>query len=101
MTGDGRKVQCCKEQYCIGTWNVMYTNQGKLEQREADRRYAMFQVRRGGQEEVCHVQGQERPSRSGAAPERRYAMSKVRSSSHEEVPHIQRKEQDGALLEEP
>ena len=25
------KVQCCKEQYCIGTWNVRSTNQGKLE----------------------------------------------------------------------
>ena len=22
VTGDRRKVQCCKEQYCIGTWNV-------------------------------------------------------------------------------
>ena len=22
MTGDGSKVQCCKEQYCKGTWNV-------------------------------------------------------------------------------
>ena len=21
ITGDGNKVQCCKEQYCIGTWN--------------------------------------------------------------------------------
>ena len=31
MTGDGSKVQCCKEQYCIGTWNVRYMNQGKLE----------------------------------------------------------------------
>ena len=31
MTGDGSKVQCCKEQYCIGTWNVMSMNQGKLE----------------------------------------------------------------------
>ena len=29
--GDGRKVQCCKEQYCIGTWNVRSMNQGKLE----------------------------------------------------------------------
>ena len=28
---DGRNVQCCKEQYCIGTWNVRFTNQGKLE----------------------------------------------------------------------
>ena len=25
------KVQCCKEQYCIGTWNVRSVNQGKLE----------------------------------------------------------------------
>ena len=31
MTGDGNKVQCCKEQYCIRTWNVMSMNQGKLE----------------------------------------------------------------------
>ena len=29
MTGDGSKVWCCKEQYCIGTWNVSSTNQGK------------------------------------------------------------------------
>ena len=31
MTGDGSKVQCCKEQYCIGTWNVRSMNQGKVE----------------------------------------------------------------------
>ena len=36
VTGDGSKVrcwkeQCCKEQYCIGTWNVRSVNQGKLE----------------------------------------------------------------------
>ena len=31
VTGDGNKVQCCKEQYCIGSWNVRYMNQGKLE----------------------------------------------------------------------
>ena len=30
-TGDGSKVQCYKEQYCIGTWNVRYMNQGKWE----------------------------------------------------------------------
>ena len=29
--GDRSKVQCCKEQYCIGTWNVKSMNQGKLE----------------------------------------------------------------------
>ena len=31
VTGDRSKVQCCKEQYCIGTWNVRFMNQGKLE----------------------------------------------------------------------
>ena len=31
VTGEGSKVQCCKEQYCIGTWNVRSMNQGKLE----------------------------------------------------------------------
>ena len=31
VTGDGSKVQCYKEQYCIGTWNVRSVNQGKLE----------------------------------------------------------------------
>ena len=27
----GSKVQCCKEQYCLGTWKVRSMNQGKLE----------------------------------------------------------------------
>ena len=31
VTGDGSKVQCCENQYCIGTWNVRSMNQGKLE----------------------------------------------------------------------
>ena len=31
VTGDRSKVRCCKEQYCIGTWNVGSMNQGKLE----------------------------------------------------------------------
>ena len=31
VTGDRGKVRCCKEQYCIGTWNVRFMNQGKLE----------------------------------------------------------------------
>ena len=30
-TGDRSTIQCCKEQYCIGTWNVRSMNQGKLE----------------------------------------------------------------------
>ena len=31
VTSDRSKVQCCKEQYCIGTWNVRSMNQGRLE----------------------------------------------------------------------
>ena len=31
VTGDGSKIQCYKEQYCIGIWNVRSMNQGKLE----------------------------------------------------------------------
>ena len=31
VTGDRSKVRCCKEKYCIGTWNVRFLNQGKLE----------------------------------------------------------------------
>ena len=30
VTGDGSKVRCCKEQYCIGIWNVRSMNQGKI-----------------------------------------------------------------------
>ena len=30
VTADRSKVRCCKEQYCIGTWNVRSMNQGKL-----------------------------------------------------------------------
>ena len=29
VTGDRSKIRCCKEQYCIGTWNVRSVNQGK------------------------------------------------------------------------
>ena len=31
LTDDKSKVRCCKEQYCIGTWNDRSMNQGKLE----------------------------------------------------------------------
>ena len=31
VTVDRSKIQCCEEQYCIGTWNVKPMNQGKLE----------------------------------------------------------------------
>ena len=30
VSSERRKVQCCKEQYCIGNWNVRSMNQGKL-----------------------------------------------------------------------
>ena len=31
VTGDRSKVECCKEQYCIETWNIRSMKQGKLE----------------------------------------------------------------------
>ena len=31
VTGDGSKVRCCKEQYCIVPWNVRSMNQGTSE----------------------------------------------------------------------
>ena len=31
VTGGGSEVQCCEEQYCKGTWNIRFMNQGKLE----------------------------------------------------------------------
>ena len=31
VPGDRSKAQCCKEQYCIGTWNVRPMNQGQFE----------------------------------------------------------------------
>ena len=31
VTSDRSKVRCCKDQHCIGTWNVRFMNQGKLE----------------------------------------------------------------------
>ena len=31
VTGDESQVWCCKEQYCIGIWNIRSMNQGKLE----------------------------------------------------------------------
>ena len=31
VSGGESKVQCCREQYCIGTWNVRSMNQGKLD----------------------------------------------------------------------
>ena len=45
VTADGSKVQCCKEQYCIGTWNVRSMNQGKLEMDEQEMARVNFNTR--------------------------------------------------------
>ena len=31
VSGEERKIRCCNEQYCVGTWNVRFMNQGKLD----------------------------------------------------------------------
>ena len=31
VSSDESKIRCCKEQYCIGTWNARSVNQGKLD----------------------------------------------------------------------
>ena len=31
VSGGESKIQCCEEQYCIGTWKVRSMNQGKLD----------------------------------------------------------------------
>ena len=30
VTGDRSKVRCCKEQYCLATWNVRSTSQAQI-----------------------------------------------------------------------
>ena len=30
-TGDRSKIRCCKDKYCIGTWNITSMKQGKME----------------------------------------------------------------------
>ena len=46
VTGDGSKVRCCKEQYCIGTWNVRSMNQigsGQTGDDKSEHRYSRNQ----------------------------------------------------------
>ena len=43
VTGDKSTVRCCKEQYCIGTWNVRSMNQGKLEDGKSEHRHSRNQ----------------------------------------------------------
>ena len=56
MTGDGSKVQCCKEQYCIGTWNVRSMNQGKLKVVKQERARVNIVILGNGQEWVNLIQ---------------------------------------------
>ena len=42
VTGDRSKAQCCKEQYCIGTWNARSMNQGKLEVVKQDDKWTLI-----------------------------------------------------------
>ena len=49
MTGDRSKVQCCKEQYCIGTCNVRSMNQGKLEVKKQEMARANINILRRAQ----------------------------------------------------
>ena len=43
VTSDRSEVRCCKEQYCIGTWNVRSMNQSKLEEAEVEQFYEDLQ----------------------------------------------------------
>ena len=79
VTGDRSKVQCYKEQYCIGTWNVRCMNQGKLEvvKWEMPRVYVdisgISKLKRTGMGEFnsddhyIYYNGQETLSRNGVA----------------------------------
>ena len=92
VTGDGSKVQCCKEQYCIGTWNVRSMNQqGKLE--VVKQETARVNIDILGISELKWTamgefnsddqwpRGSTLGPRARAVAERRYPASDVRSSS--------------------
>ena len=50
------KVQCCREQYCIGTWNVRSMNQGKLKVVKQERARVNIVILGNGQEWVNLIQ---------------------------------------------
>ena len=49
-SGGESKVQCCKEQYCIGIWNVRHMNQGKLDMIKQE----LFQILKDDGVKVFH-----------------------------------------------
>ena len=53
-TGDRSKVWCCKEQYCIGAWNVRSMNQGKLEVVKQEMARANVDVLRISKYQSCY-----------------------------------------------
>ena len=77
VTGDRSKMRCCKEQYCIGTWNVWSMNQGKLVKQEMARMKAdilgISELKRTGMGEFnsddhyIYYCGQESLRRNGVA----------------------------------
>ena len=79
VTGDRNNVQCSKEQYCIGTWNIRSMNQGKLEvvKQEIARvnidNLGTSELKRTGMgkfssdEHYIHYSGQESLRRNGVA----------------------------------
>ena len=78
-TGDRSKFQCCKEQYCIGTWNVRSMNQGKLEvvkQEMAKENINILGISKlrwtgmgefNSDDHYIYYRGQESPRRNGVA----------------------------------
>ena len=43
VTGDRSKIRCCKEQYCIGTWNARQIGSGQKRDGKGERRHSRNQ----------------------------------------------------------
>ena len=74
VTGGGSKVCCCKEQYCIGTWNVRSMNQGKLQEVKQEMARVNADILGNGLEwmnltqmTIISIKGQESLRRNGVA----------------------------------
>ena len=57
VTGDRSKVWCCKEQYCIETWNVRSMNQGKLEVVKQEISWLAMLISSETLISLCHITG--------------------------------------------
>ena len=57
VTGDRNKVRCCKEKYCIGTWNVRSMNQGKLEVVKQEISWLAMLISSETLISLCHITG--------------------------------------------